>query len=129
MSVPILTLVASLLSGVVGAFGSTYYYTQYERSRFKKDTLRRFAANRDALTEGQGSEAEFARAVNESVVVFNDDPEVMDALSDFREAATEGAGDQILRGRIIALFKAMCDASDVKYDHFDDLEILSPFST
>lgn len=129
MSAPVLTLVFSLLSGVVGAFGSTYYYIQYERSRFKKDALRRFAASRGALTEeDQGSEKEFTRAVNQLIVVFNDDPEVMDALSDFREAASEGAGAQILRGRIIALFEAMCDASDVKYDHFDDLEILSPFS-
>ena len=122
-----LTVLASLVSGLLGALGSTYYYIQYERTRLKKETLRRFAASRYELIPGaEGSEGNFSQALNEILVVFNDDPDVMDALSEFYEAVHD-SGEKVTQRKVVTLFKAMCDATGVKYDEFDDQLLLSPF--
>jgi hypothetical protein len=126
-----ITVLASLLSGVVGAFASTWYHISYERTRLKKETLRRFAANRHALLSGspKSNEEEFSQALNEIIVVFNNDPNVMSELLELHDAVYNGGSSNRIEDKIVSLFREMCAASSVVHGDFDDQHILTPFGT
>ena len=66
-----ITIIAAMISGLVGALLSTFVYLKRENRKFKVDTLKRFAANRFDL---KGDE--FSRALNEIYIVFNDSAKV-----------------------------------------------------
>ena len=68
----LLTIVSSILSGIVGVIISTYYYKKSEQRRIKVDTAKRLFANRFDITGD-----EFSRALNEVFVVFHDSTSVM----------------------------------------------------
>lgn len=113
-----------LASGLLGALISIIVYGKREKRHFKMDTLKRFAANRYDL-RGE----EFSRALNEIFVVFNENTQVMRALSAFHErimARQLGGGTDDL---LISLYKAMCKDVGVDYEHFNDSFFMTPFNT
>jgi hypothetical protein len=117
-----LWLIANLASGLVGAIITTIVYARRETRKLKVDTLKRFAANRYDL---KGDE--FSRALNEVFVVFNDDAAVMQSLQRFHDSVTSRSADT--EDRLIKLYKAMCDATEIKYGDFNDSFFLKPFNT
>jgi len=76
----VLTLVASLLSGVLAVAISTWYYRRHERRRTKLDTLTRLFGFRFDIVG-----MDFSRALNEIYVIFHDSPAVLRALQDFHQ--------------------------------------------
>ncbi|MEM1096014.1 MAG: hypothetical protein AAGJ10_15555 [Bacteroidota bacterium] len=84
-------ILASLLSGLVGALASIYVYGKREKRQFKLFTLKDFAANRFDITG-----IDFSKVLNEIVVVFNDSPAVLRALNQFHEAITQNLGTQAI---------------------------------
>jgi hypothetical protein len=116
-----ITVVASLLSGILGVVISTIFYVRHERKKAKIDTLKRFRGNRFDLHSD-----EFSRALNEIFVVFKDSRRVKNALSDYHEAVTSGKDSQ---DRFILSFKAMCKDVNLDYSEFNDSFFLRPFNT
>ena len=119
-----ITIIASLLSGLIGVIVSSYFYRRYENRKQKLDTLRRLLGNRFAIAEGQESNAKHSRedffaALNEVLVVFHDSDSVLDALNKYHESMSQ---DDRLR-----LFKAMCKDSKVSQE-FNDSFFEKPFT-
>jgi hypothetical protein len=117
----LITILSSLISGLIGVVISTLYYHRFEKRKTRLDTLIRFAGNRYDV---KGDE--FSRAANEISVVFQHSAEVIAALSTFHEkvVARQDSTDALVR-----LFKAMCDDLGVKYDRLNDSFFLRPFNT
>ena len=118
------TIISSLLSGLIGVILSSWRYQEYEKRKQKLDTLRRLLGNRFAITEEQGSNTEHSRedffaALNEVFVVFHDSDPVIDALKKYHEIMSQ---DNRLR-----LFKAMCKDSKVSHE-FNDSFFEKPFT-
>jgi Mg2+/citrate symporter len=119
-----ITLVTSLVSGLVSALFTTWIFARRENRRFRVDTLKRFAANRYHVTGD-----EFTRALNETFVAFNDSRPVMAALEAFHHAVTGAVGEGVVQDRLVALYKAMCTASKINLHNFNDSFFLTPFNT
>ena len=117
------TVVASLISGLVGALITMVAVAHRELRRFRVDTLKRFFSNRFDL-RGE----EFTRALNEVFVVFNDVPEVMQTLAEFHKAITSRTPNSTPNDALIKLFKAMCRAAKIRFDDFNDSFFLTPFN-
>lgn len=122
--VTIWTIVASLLSGMIGVIVSSWRYQEFDKLKQKRDTLRRLLGNRWAITEGLERDYEHFRgecfaALNEVFVVFHDSDPVIDALKKYHESMSP---DNRLR-----LFKAMCKDSKVSHE-FNDSFFEKPFT-
>jgi len=116
----LITIISSLISGIVGVIISTIYYRRYEKRKIKVDTLTRFVGNRYDIKGDK-----FSGALNEIFVVFQSSRDVMNTLSRYHEkvVARQNPEDDLIR-----LFKAMCDDVGVKYDQFNDSFFLHPFN-
>jgi len=117
----IVTLVSSLISGIVAVSISIVYYRHYEKRRTKIDTLKRFFANRYDL---KGDE--FSRAINEIFVIFHDSEEVLSALRAFHQRIIDKQNSE---DELLSLHKAMCNAVNIGFDKFNDSFFLRPFNT
>ena len=116
----LITIISSLISGVIAVVVSIIYYRRYEKRRIRVDTLTRFVGNRYDI---RGDE--FSRALNEIFVVFQGSREVMSVLSRYhgKVITEQNSEDDFIR-----LFKAMCNDVGVKYDEFNDSFFLTPFN-
>jgi len=122
-----LLIASSLISGLVGVIVSTLYYRRYENRKWKLDTLKRLAAHRYAIAEGQPLErsAEFFVVLNEVFVVFHDAQEVLSVVEIMhKEADTPGR----LGENMVKLLKAMCDNLGINHRTLNDSFLLAPFA-
>ena len=122
----IVTIVASLLSGIVAVIVSTYYYRRYDKAKLKRDVLRRFVGNRHFLTVvPPGSKGEPFIALNEAFIVFADSPDVIMSLKKMHKEL--GQPERLL-DNIVALVKAMADSAGISLQDFDETLITKPFT-
>ena len=94
-----------------------------ERRRMRRDVLRRLVGNRNMITQGATpGPGEFWVALNEVVVAFSDDDEVMEALRQFQELVARGfrAEDFCL------LAQAMAKAAEM--GHLDEQLVERPLA-
>lgn len=117
----IVTVVASLLSGIVAVIISAAYYRYHEKQRTKIDTFKRFFSNRYDL---KGDE--FSRAINEIFVVFHESEEVISTLRAYHQRVTD---KQASEDELLKLHKAMCKDVNINFDKFNDSFFLRPFNT
>ncbi len=117
----IVTVVSSLLSGIVGVIISAAYYRHHEKRRTKIDTFKRFFSNRYDL---KGDE--FSRAINEIFVVFHESEEVISTLRAYHQRVTDR---QASEDELLKLHKAMCKDVNINFDKFNDSFFLRPFNT
>ncbi len=118
----LLTVITSLLSGIIGVVISTIYYRKYERHKMKMDTARRLLGTRyNILGE------EFTQALNEAFVIFHDSPKVMKALSEFHQVATSKQSG-VANDKLVTLFKSVCDDVRINHQSFNDSYFLQPFN-
>ena len=126
--VPIWALILiSLLSGLIGALISTYYYLRYEKRKLKLDTLRRLAATRFAITvEGTTEESrnEFFAVLNEIFVVFHDASKVLNALEQLYANRNR---PERMHDNFVKLFKAMTNHLKISHKSLTDSFFLTPF--
>lgn len=118
----LLTVVSSLISGIVGVVISTVYYRKYEKHKVKMDTTRRLLGSRyNILGEC------FTQALNEAFVIFHDSPQVMKALAEFHQVATSRQS-AIANDKLVSLFKSICKDVRIDYRSFNDSYFLQPFN-
>jgi hypothetical protein len=126
--VPLWALIlTSLLSGLIGALISTYYYLRYEKRKLKLDTLRRLAGNRFAITvEGTTEEPrnEFFAVLNEAFVVFYDAPKVLNALE---QLYADRNRPERTHDNLVKIFKAMTEHLKISHKSLTDSFFLTPF--
>jgi len=122
-----LSVLSSLLSGLIAVLISTAYYHRFERRKWKLDTLRRLAATRFALTHKstEASKTEFFSALNEVHVVFQDSPKVLEHLEKMHG---ELRRPDRLDDNIVKLFKVIFDSLGIKQIALNDSFILQPFT-
>ena len=75
MQFVLVTIVASLLSGLLGVFASAWFFARFEKRKLKMDTARRLLGHRFDITGEQ-----FSAAMNEVFIVFADSPKVINAM-------------------------------------------------
>ena len=117
----IVTVISSLLSGIVGVIISAAYYHHYEKRRTKIDSFKRFFSNRYDL---KGDE--FSRAINEIFVVFHDSEKVISTLRAYHQRVTDKQNSE---DELLKLHKAMCKDVKIDFDKFNDSFFLRPFNT
>jgi len=121
-----LTVLAALLSGLIGVVISTWHYRRFERRRLKLDTFRRLLAYRHAVVPASSSTTQehFFSTLNEVFVVFHDAPLVVRALQ------TLHADLQLsnrLQDNLVSLFKAICNDLHISIKAINDSFFLYPF--
>lgn len=119
------TLIASLLSGLIGVAISAYFFGSLERKKLKIDTARRLIGNRHNI-EGE----EFQQAMNEVMIVFSDTPSVIRAMDEFWRiiATVHGPGRaEAANSSLISLLKAVCASIGLHPKELNDSQYLRFF--
>src|SRR5699024_7529021 len=103
----LVTIISSLLSGLVAVLISSWFYARLERRKLKVDTARRLIGNRFHI-EGP----DFQRAINEVIIVFADNQTVMERMERLWDVLQSDANDPIRKTadeRLISLIKCVCE--------------------
>ena len=122
----IVTIVSSLLSGIIGVLASAYHYRRYDAAKLKRDVFRRLAGNRHLLTiDPCDAKEEPFIALNEAFIVFADSPEVIAALKKMHDELGQPGR---LVDNIVTLMKAMAESAGVPMKGLNDSFIERPFA-
>ena len=126
MSISI-TIISSLLSGIIGVGISTWFFQRYERRKQRMEVLREIVGYRFALTNNTTAEAKakFFSALNQVAIVFHDQQDVIKALHDMHRELK--APDRLL-DNLTTLYKEICKVLDIKFDRLNDEFFLVPFN-
>ncbi|AEF03283.1 DUF6680 family protein [Alteromonas naphthalenivorans] len=122
-----ITVISSLLSGIIGVGISTWYYRRYESRKQKIELLRKIVGFRFALTEKTSPEAkaQFFSALSEIVILFHDCPAIIQALNNMhRELAVPNR----MHDNLVSLFKAICKEMGISHAGLNDDFFLRPFT-
>lgn len=77
----VITIITSLISGMVGVAASCYFLYKLERRKLKYDLAKRLLGYRFSI---KGDE--FSCAMNQVVAIFSDSPEVLQAMKNLYDA-------------------------------------------
>jgi hypothetical protein len=116
------TVVSSLISGIVGVLVSTWYFYKLERHKLKLDLARRLLGNRFSITGDA-----FSCAVNEVIAVFADSEEVLTKLRGMYEAL-QAHGKPNAETALIDFLKAVCKASGLTQGTLNDAYLIKTFN-
>lgn len=121
-----LTIGASLLSGLIGVGVSACFFARLERRKLKVDTARRLLGSRFNI-EG----AEFQQAMNEVTVVFSDEKAVTQAMDAFWNVIEKEHGPD--RGEktnagLLSVLKTVCSSIGLHPKNLSDAHYLRFFS-
>jgi hypothetical protein len=122
-----ITIISSLISGLIGVGISTWYYRRYEKRKQKFEVLKKIVGYRFALTQNTTNEAKvaFFSALNVVVILYHDTPKVITALHNLhRELNIPNRLDD----NLVSLFKAMCKDLNIKDAGLNDEFFLRPFT-
>ena len=121
-----LTILPSVLSGLLGVIISTYYYRRNEKRKLKQDTLRKLLAYRHVGVPGSTEMAResFFAALNDVFAVFHDSREVIQALQTLH---AELKRPERLRDHLIRLFKRIFKDLSIDLEGVNDSFFLHPF--
>lgn len=130
MSNIIVTVIASLVSGLIGVFISNRYYKKFEKRKLKTETFRKILGYRGCLTTTVLSQddinaSEFFSALNEVFLIFNEDKEVINSLKKLHKEIKEN--DKLI-DNIVDLIKRMADVLGVDYSNINDSFFERPFT-
>ncbi len=121
----LLTVSASLLSGLIGVFVSSWFYASLERKKVKRDTARKMFGNKHNIAGNA-----FQESMNEVIFVFSDSKPVIEAVQHLfsvietpESARAPKAADEAL----IKLMKVMCKNIGIKYKDLPDAYFLKFF--
>jgi hypothetical protein len=118
----LVTVLSSLISGILGVVVSTWYFYKLERHKLKLDLARRLLGNRFSL-----SGDEFSRAMNEVIGVFADSPGVLAKLGRMYEAVRV-PGKPNAEAALIDFLKSVCKASGLTQAVLNDDYLLKTFN-
>lgn len=118
----ITTLVASLLSGIVGVGVSFWFFFKLERHKLKLDLARRLLGHRFSIS-GDG----FSCAMNEVIAVFADSPDVLQKMGLLYQAL-QTPGKPNADGALIDFLKSVCKSSGLTQAALNDGYLLKTFN-
>lgn len=122
----LLTIVASLVSGLIGVVVSYIFYSRLERRKIKLDTARKMFGSKHQM-HGK----DFQEAVNEVMIVFSDSQEVIDSMENLWKVVStpqSARGEKAADEAMILLMKSMCKNIGIKYKKLPDAYYLKYFS-
>ena len=126
------TIISSLLSGIVGVGISTWYYRRHEKRKQQFEVLRKIAGTRFTLINNVNVmdsmpevTVQFFSALNEIVVLFNESPDVIKALKNMHGNL---GNPTVIENDLVTLYKEMCKVLNIKNNDLNDQFFLKPFS-
>lgn len=123
----LITIISSLISGLIGIFISNYFYKKSEKNKLKMQTFRKIVGYRYCIADNSNSEDEyneFFSALNEVFVVFNEDKEVIAALKKMHEDLGTAHS---LTDNLVNLIRRMSEVLGVNYSIVNDSFFERPF--
>ena len=118
----IVTLVSSLLSGLIGIAISAWFFYRLERYKLRLDLARRLLGNRHSI-----SGAEFSTAMNEVFVVFSDSKEVLKEMERLYETL-QTPGKPSAESVFTDFLKSVCKASGLNQKTLNDAYFIKTFN-
>ncbi len=118
----LITIVSSLLSGIIGASLSVWLFYKLERHKLKLDLARRLLGNRFSITGDA-----FSCAMNEVIAVYADSDEVLSKMGRLYEAL-QTPGKPNADGILIDFLKAVCKASGLTQVTLNDGYFIKTFN-
>lgn len=118
----VVTMVASLVSGLLGVLVSAWFYYRMERHKQKLDLARRLLGNRYSI-KGDA----FSCAMNEVIAVFADSPKVLEGMKALY-AALESPGKSAAESVLIDFLKAVTMASGLTQSNLNETYLLKTFN-
>ena len=118
----IVTIVSSLVSGIVGVGVATWFFYRLERHKQKLDLARRLLGNRFSISGDA-----FSCAMNEVIAVFADSPGVLQKMARLFESL-QAAGKPNAEVALIDFLKAVCESSGLSQVALNDAYLLKTFN-
>ena len=118
----LITVISSLISGIIGVIISIAYHKKSERRKDKLETLKSFVGYRYHL-KGKG----FTKALNEIFIVFQDSKDVLDKLNKFYEVVVSKR-TSLANDKLAELFKAMCKNINIDPSKYNESFFLKAFN-
>lgn len=118
----VITVVSSLVSGMVGVIVSMWYFYKLERHKQKLDLARRILGNRFSISGDA-----FSCAMNEVIAVFADSTEVLSGMGRLYEAL-QAHGKPNAEGALIDFLKVICKSSGLSQAVLNDGYLLKTFN-
>lgn len=118
----VVTVISSLISGIVGVGVSTWYFYKLERHKLKLDLARRLLGNRYSISGDA-----FSCAMNEVIAVFADSEDVLSKMAHLYDAL-ESLGKPNADGALLDFLKAVCKASGLTQATLNDTYLLKTFN-
>lgn len=116
-----ITIISSLLSGIVATFITVIYYKRQERRQRKLDLLASIMRNINAITRpiDENRKTQLAGFLNEAFIVFNENSEILRQLENLKENVTNE--------KLIKVVKLMCQDLKIDYTNLTNEFISKPF--
>ena len=118
----LVTIVASLISGLVGVGVSFWLFYKLERHKLKLDFARRLLGHRFSISGDS-----FSCAMNEVIAVFADSPDVLQRMERLYEAL-QAAGKPNANDALIDFLKSVCKSSGLSQATLNDAYLLKTFN-
>lgn len=117
-----ITIIASLLSGIIGVAASSCFFYKLERRKLKFDLAKRLLGYRFSI-----SGDEFSCAMNQVIAIFSDSPEVLQAMKELYRAL-EAPGKAHSEEALVDFLKAVCTDSGLAQIILNDSYFLKTFN-
>lgn len=117
-----ITLVSSLISGVLGIGVSSWFFYKLERRKLKFDLARRLFGYRFSI-----SGDDFSCAMNEVIAIFADAPEVLKKMEHLFQAL-ENSEKADAESALVAFLKSVCKDSGLTQATLNDGYFLKTFN-
>lgn len=116
-----ITLISSLVSGLVTFAVSTWFYVRHEERKQKLEVFRSLMGNRHGLTENPDPDVkrEFFKALNEAFVVFGESQDILKAVMNFKICPNRAGDNFTLLAREICSDLKIPD-STIKDEFFNE---------
>lgn len=118
----LITLISSLLSGILGVVISIIYHRRTEKIRAKIETLKNFCGYRYNLRGDN-----FTKTLNEIFIVFQDSNNVLEKLNQFHEVIVSKQTD-LANDKLVSLFKAMCKNLKIDPNKYSESFFIKAFN-
>lgn len=123
----LITIVSSLLSGIIGVLLSFYFFNRLEKRKLKVDTARRLIGSRYDIKS-----SEFQVTFNEVLIVFSDNKEIMSAIEDFwniLQSKSNYKSDDIINDKLVIVLKLVCEEVGMVPKNLNETYFLRIFTT
>lgn len=118
----LLVIISSLISGLLGVVISSLFYQKLEKKKLKIETAKKLIGNRNHITG-----VNFSQALNETIIVFADNKEVIQALNNLSESLRH-PNKPMSNERLLSLFKAVCNDINHFPKNINDTTFLNAFN-